>query len=154
MTVINDAYNANPESMRAAIAALGFTAAARPGVRSIAVLGEMGELGEDSVEAHTALAHELARYRVTHLVTVGLNEATEALAARARQRGIESVEVSDAEEAAAVVERILATAPLGEEGWDRRDDRDVVLVKASNALRLWAVAERLLPTSNLDVDRQ
>ncbi len=154
VTVINDAYNANPESMRAAIAALGFTAAARPGVRSIAVLGEMGELGEDAVDAHAALANELARYRVTHLVTVGCNDATAALASRARQRGIESVEVGDAEEAASVVERILATAPLGEEGWERREDRDVVLVKASNALRLWAVAERLLPTSSLDVDRQ
>ena len=85
---------------------------------------------------------------------MGCNDATAALASRARQRGIESVEVGDAEEAASVVERILATAPLGEEGWERRKDRDVVLVKASNALRLWAVAERLLPTSSLDVDRQ
>lgn len=144
VTVINDAYNANPESMRAGIAALGFTAAARPGVRSVAVLGEMGELGEDSVRAHAALAEELARYRVTHLVTVGFNPATEALAEAARGQGVHTLEVADAAGAAAEVEALLAAPPAGAEGWRERRDRDVVLVKASNALGLWAVAEQLL----------
>lgn len=145
VTVINDAYNANPESMRAAIAALGFTAAARPGVRSVAVLGEMGELGTDSVSAHAALADDLARYRVTHLVTVGANDAMAELAAQARDRGIATTEVGDAAAAAAAVDKLLATAPPGIDGWHSREDRDVVLVKASNALGLWAVAEQLLP---------
>lgn len=149
VTVINDAYNANPESMRAGIAALGFTAAARPGVRSIAVLGEMAELGEDSVAAHAALADELARYRVTHLVTVGRNAATDALAKRSREHGIETSQVEDAAQAAEAVETLIATPPVGEEGWRNREFRDVVLVKASNALGLWAVAERLLPANNL-----
>lgn len=150
VTVINDAYNANPESMRAALAALGFTAAARPGVRAIAVLGEMGELGDDSVAAHAALADELSRYRVTHLVTVGFNDATEALASRARAQGIETTEVEDATAAAEVVDALVASAPAGVEGWHTRENRDVVLVKASNALGLWAVAEHLLPAHTLD----
>lgn len=149
VTVINDAYNANPESMRAGIAALGFTAAARPGARSIAVLGEMGELGQDSVAAHAALADELARYRVTNLVTVGFNPATEALAASARERGVETREVADAAEAAASVEKLLASAPSGNEHRGERTHGDVVLVKASHALGLWAVAERLLQPHNL-----
>ena len=144
VTVINDAYNANPDSMRAGIAALGYTAAARPGVRSIAVLGEMGELGDDSVDAHTALGDELARYRVTHLVAVGENPEMSALIARATERGIETVNVAAAEEATNIVSEILRTAPPGEENWRTRVDRDVVLVKASNAVGLWHVAEALL----------
>ncbi|UIZ91577.1 UDP-N-acetylmuramoyl-tripeptide--D-alanyl-D-alanine ligase [Corynebacterium sp. CNCTC7651] len=144
VTVINDAYNANPESMRAAIAALGFTAAARPGVRSVAVLGEMAELGQDAVQAHAALADALARYRVTHLVTVGGSEALAELAERARERGIDTVEVGDAAAALANVDKLLAAAPPGAEGWHEREHRDVVLVKASNSHGLWVVAEQLL----------
>lgn len=148
LTVINDAYNANPDSMRAGIAALGFTAAARPGVRSIAVLGEMGELGSDSVEAHRALGDELARYRVTHLVTVGESEETRALAERAVERGIDARAADGVERAAGIVSEIVSTPPLGEEEWRSRPDRDVVLVKASNAVGLWRVAETLLADGN------
>lgn len=144
VTVINDAYNANPESMRAAIAALGYTAAARPGVRSVAVLGEMGELGPGAHEAHAALADELARYRVTHLVAVGPGDNVAALAQRARSRGVETTVVADAAEAAEAVRDIISHSPLGEEDWSSREDRDVVLVKASNAAQLWVVAETLL----------
>lgn len=144
VTVINDAYNANPESMRAAIAALGYTAAARPGVRSVAVLGEMGELGAGAENEHALLADELARYRVTNLVTVGDNPSMEALAQRAGDFGIRTDRAADADEAAAAVSRLLAQTPSGENNWHSRTDRDVVLVKASNAARLWVVAEALL----------
>lgn len=144
VTVINDAYNANPESMRAAIAALGYTAAARPGVRSVAVLGEMGELGSDAVEQHAMLADELARYRVTHLVAVGDSASMAALHGRAVANGINATTVSDTEAAAQAVGALLASPPAGEDNWHERADRDVVLVKASNAARLWVVAEALL----------
>ncbi|WP_394281050.1 UDP-N-acetylmuramoyl-tripeptide--D-alanyl-D-alanine ligase [Corynebacterium sp.] len=144
VTIINDAYNANPESMRAGIAALGFTAAARPGARSIAVLGEMGELGNDSVGEHKALADELARYRVTNLVAVGENPATQALATAAAGQGVRVKLVRDVDEATAAVKGIISTAPPGEANWHAREDKDVILVKASNALGLWRVAETLL----------
>ena len=144
VTVINDAYNANPESMRAAIAALGYTAAARPGVRSVAVLGEMSELGAGATQEHALLADELARYRVTHLVAVGKSDAMAALTQRAGDRGIHTTAVTDTDEAAQAVRELLSSAPAGEENWRERDDRDVVLVKASNAARLWVVAEALL----------
>ncbi|QPK82685.1 UDP-N-acetylmuramoyl-tripeptide--D-alanyl-D-alanine ligase [Corynebacterium qintianiae] len=153
VTVINDAYNANPDSMRAGIAALGFTAAGRPGARSIAVLGEMGELGSDSVSAHHELGNELARYRVTHLVAVGDNDAMTALKDRARDRGIRVEAAADVEEAADLVNGILSAPPAGEEGWYDRDVRDVVLVKASNALGLWAVAGSLLEGHSMRGDK-
>lgn len=144
VTVINDAYNANPESMRAAIAALGYTAAARPGVRSVAVLGEMGELGPDAVEQHALLADELARYRVTHLVAVGDSAPMAALHERAVANGINATTVWGTEAAAQAVGALLASPPAGGDNWHERSDRDVVLVKASNAARLWVVAEALL----------
>ena len=144
VTVINDAYNANPESMRAAIAALGYTAAARPGVRSVAVLGEMSELGAGATQEHALLADELARYRVTHLVAVGKSDAMAALTQRAEDQGIRTTAVADTDEAAQAVRELLASAPAGEDNWRERADRDVVLVKASNAARLWVVAEALL----------
>jgi len=144
VTVINDAYNANPESMRAAIAALGYTAAARPGVRSVAVLGEMSELGAGAEQEHALLADELARYRVTHLVAVGKSAAMAALTQRAEDQGIRTTAVADTDEAAQAVRELLASAPAGEDNWRERADRDVVLVKASNAARLWVVAEALL----------
>ena len=52
--------------------------------------------------------------------------------------------VDDTAEAADAVRELLAAAPAGAEDWRTREDRDVVLVKASNAARLWAVAESLL----------
>ncbi|WP_342320047.1 UDP-N-acetylmuramoyl-tripeptide--D-alanyl-D-alanine ligase [Corynebacterium mayonis] len=144
VTIINDAYNANPDSMRAGIAALGYTAAARPGVRSIAVLGEMSELGSGSVQSHRELGDELARYHVTHLITVGDSEAIRALHTRASARGISTENTAGVAEAAEAVGRILAVPPAGEDGWYEREVRDVVLVKASNSLGLWGVAESLL----------
>lgn len=144
VTIINDAYNANPDSMRAGIAALAYTASARPDARSIAVLGEMGELGQEAVAAHAQLADELARYDVTHLVAVGTSPSMEALVDKARDLGIEVAHVADRDAAAVVVDGLLRTAPHGVDDWSERTERDVVLVKASNALGLWTVAEQLL----------
>ncbi|MHA2789361.1 UDP-N-acetylmuramoyl-tripeptide--D-alanyl-D-alanine ligase [Corynebacterium sp. S7] len=144
VTIINDAYNANPESMRAGIAALGYTAAARPGARSIAVLGEMGELGNDAIAEHAALGDELARYGVSDLVAVGDSPAVRAMAESAHAKGIFTRIAGDAGEAIQITRGILSTSPAGEEDWHAREAKDVVLVKASNALGLWKVAEALL----------
>ena len=113
-------------------------------MRSVAVLGEMGELGAGAENEHALLADELARYRVTDLITVGDNSSMDALAQRAGDFGIRTSSVADADAAAEAVRRLLAQAPAGEDNWYSRTDRDVVLVKASNAARLWAVAEALL----------
>jgi UDP-N-acetylmuramoyl-tripeptide--D-alanyl-D-alanine ligase len=130
LLVIDDAYNANPESVAAALEALSCLAAARSGA-SWAVLGEMRELGDDTPELHRATGRDAASLGVDHLVVVG--EAAAAIAEGAR--GVTSwsgdcVLVESVED---------ATAALGVAG-----PTDTVLVKASNAVRLWRVAEQVL----------
>lgn len=126
VTVINDAYNANPESMRAALGALAAIAARR----RIAVLGGMAELGEASAIAHRELGAVVARSSVHRLVAVG--DDGKLIAEGALEAGMDSVDhVTDAETAAALLAPDLA-------------DGDVVLVKASRAFGLERVAARLL----------
>ena len=148
VTIINDSYNANPDSMRAAIAALGYTTSGRPGARSIAVLGEMGELGDDAIEEHSRLGAELAKYDVHTLIVVGESVYGEAMAKAASQRGINTMVSRDIDDAIWNIEKVLRTPPAGVEDWSSRELKDVVLVKASNAQRLWLVSERLLDGEN------
>ena len=74
VTVINDAYNANPESMRAALQALMSIAGGVAPRRTWAVLGRMGELGDTSAAAHAEVAAVAAELEVDELVTVGAPE--------------------------------------------------------------------------------
>ena len=69
VAVINDAYNANPESMRAALETLGALTAG--GRRGWAVLGPMAELGEGEAEAHAEIGRLAARLGVPRLVAIG-----------------------------------------------------------------------------------
>lgn len=135
-TVVNDAYNANPESMRAALKTLAAISAGR---RTWAVLGEMLELGESSREEHDAIGRLAVRLDISRLVCVG--EGTRVMHLAASNEGSwgeESIHVPDAD-AAIVLLR-------GQVGPD-----DVVLVKASRSVGLERVAEALLagdgPTS-------
>jgi UDP-N-acetylmuramoyl-tripeptide--D-alanyl-D-alanine ligase len=117
--VVNDAYNANPESMAAALRAL--TTMAR-GRRSWAVLGEMAELGAAADEEHRGIGALTAQLGVDRVVVVG--PAAKPIGAAARDI---SVYVPDADAALA-----LLRAELRPE--------DVVLVKASRAAGLERVA--------------
>ncbi|MGP4113123.1 UDP-N-acetylmuramoyl-tripeptide--D-alanyl-D-alanine ligase [Streptomyces sp. 4N509B] len=134
VTIVNDAYNANPESMRAALralAAMGERAHAAGG-RTWAVLGQMAELGETSLDEHDALGRLAVRLNVNRLVSVGGREAAW-LDAGARNEGSwgeESVHVSDAESAVTLLR-------------DELRPGDVVLVKASRAVGLEQVALQL-----------
>ena len=81
VTVVNDAYNANPESMRAALQALVALGSGPSGPRDAhstrrtwAVLGSMGELGDASAAAHAEVAATAAELGVDRLVTVGPTE--------------------------------------------------------------------------------
>lgn len=130
VTIINDSYNANPDSMRAGVAALAYTASARTESHSWAVLGQMGELGDDAVEAHRALGGELAKYHIERLIAVGDNPNCRALGEQAAALGVKTYAVADADAAVELLRQQI-----------RRDD--VVLVKASNTDRLWRVAEGL-----------
>ena len=71
VTVIEDCYNAAPESMKAALGVLKLTAAPHPHARRIAVLGDMKELGENTVALHRAVGEFAAKGGLDLLVTVG-----------------------------------------------------------------------------------
>lgn len=68
VTLLEDCYNAAPESMAAALSVLGLVSAAG---RRVAVLGDMKELGENTVALHRAVGESVARLKVDLLVTVG-----------------------------------------------------------------------------------
>ncbi|MDT3400020.1 UDP-N-acetylmuramoyl-tripeptide--D-alanyl-D-alanine ligase [Streptomyces sp. B1866] len=135
VTVVNDAYNANPDSVRAALralAAMGEAASARGG-RTWAVLGPMAELGEESPAEHDAVGRLAVRLNVSRLVAVGGQEAAW-LDTGARNEGSwgeESVHVSDVRAAVGLLRSELRPG-------------DVVLVKASRAAGLERVAQALL----------
>jgi UDP-N-acetylmuramoyl-tripeptide--D-alanyl-D-alanine ligase len=136
LTVINDAYNANPASMAAALKALvaargGLAGGSRPR-RAVAVLGEMAELGGHAAGEHDRLGRLATRLGIDRLVGVG--ELGEAVVRAARMEGMSP------EEAVAVLDAGAAVAAL--EPWLR--PADVVLVKASRVVALDQVAERLL----------
>ncbi|MFE2722941.1 UDP-N-acetylmuramoyl-tripeptide--D-alanyl-D-alanine ligase [Kitasatospora sp. NPDC059327] len=134
VTVVNDAYNANPDSMRAALRALVSIGGRGPERRRTwAVLGEMRELGEESLAEHDAIGRLAVRLDVTKLVAVGGREAAcmELGARNEGSWGEESVLVSDAD---AAVELLRSQLRPG----------DVVLVKASRSVGLEKVAEALL----------
>ncbi|MER5884492.1 UDP-N-acetylmuramoyl-tripeptide--D-alanyl-D-alanine ligase [Streptomyces sp. NPDC001941] len=132
VTIVNDAYNANPESMRAALRAL---AAMGRGRRTWAVLGQMAELGDASLAEHDAVGRLAVRLNVSKLVAVGGREASwlQLGAYNEGSWGEESVHVSDAR---AAVDLLRSELRPG----------DVVLVKASRSVGLERVALALLGT--------
>ncbi|WP_406460729.1 UDP-N-acetylmuramoyl-tripeptide--D-alanyl-D-alanine ligase [Streptomyces sp. NBC_01622] len=130
VTIVNDAYNANPESMRAALRAL---AAMGKGRRTWAVLGKMAELGDEALAEHDAVGRLAVRLNVGKLVAVGGREASwlQLGAYNEGSWGEESVHVSDAQAAVDLLRSELRTG-------------DVVLVKASRSVGLESVAQALV----------
>ncbi|HEX2176674.1 MAG TPA: UDP-N-acetylmuramoyl-tripeptide--D-alanyl-D-alanine ligase [Nocardioidaceae bacterium] len=130
VTVVNDAYNANPDSMRAALKTLATIGAGRR--RTVAVLGEMLELGAAAREEHDAIGRLAVRLDVSRLVVVG--EGARAIHLGASLEGSwggESVFVPDTDAALDLLRGEVAAG-------------DVVLVKASRAAGLERVAAALL----------
>ncbi len=143
VTVIDDAYNANPDSMRAGLQALAWIAhGSRQGEaaeerRSWAVLGEMAELGEDAITEHDRIGRLAVRLDVSRLVVVGTGRSMSAMHHGAVMEGSwggETFSVPDADAALALLRAELRPG-------------DVVLVKASNAAGLGALAEALAADS-------
>ncbi|WP_030347871.1 UDP-N-acetylmuramoyl-tripeptide--D-alanyl-D-alanine ligase [Streptomyces sp. NRRL S-1022] len=132
VTIVNDAYNANPESMRAALRAL---AAMGKGRRTWAVLGKMAELGDEALAEHDAVGRLAVRLNVSKLVAVGGIEASwlQLGAYNEGSWGEESVHVSDAQ---AAIDLLRSELRPG----------DVVLVKASRSVGLESVAQALTET--------
>ena len=126
--LINDSYNANPVSMRAALAHLAATAGER---RRVAILGEMAELGPGAPAFHEELGRELGPHGVEALLAVGE-------LARGYVEGAAGVPVTrwapDAAAAAAEARQLV-------------EPGDCVLVKASRAVGLEVVADALAAVS-------
>jgi UDP-N-acetylmuramoyl-tripeptide--D-alanyl-D-alanine ligase len=126
--LIIDCYNANPASMKAAVELL---AQAGENRRTIAVLGDMLELGPNAPHMHEEVGGFVARHGIDRLVACGT--LGRSLARGGRQAGLDQsriVEVSDAKAAAAAVKAIVKPG-------------DVVLIKASRGMRLELVADAL-----------
>ena len=127
--VVNDAYNANPESTRAALKAL---VAMGKGRRTWAVLGEMKEIGDTSVDEHDAIGRLAVRLDVQRLIAVGEGARPVHLgASHEGSWGNESTWVPDAESALSLLRAEIQPG-------------DVVLVKASRSIGLDVVATGLL----------
>ncbi|MGQ9475514.1 MAG: UDP-N-acetylmuramoyl-tripeptide--D-alanyl-D-alanine ligase [Actinomycetota bacterium] len=125
ITIINDAYNANPVSMRSALMALGELAR---GKRAIAVLGDMAELGPVSERAHLEVGRMAVEYGTDILITVG--RKARKIAQAAREKGLPRGSIFSVEEVDRAAEILRAIIEPG----------DVVLIKGSRFLGL----ERLL----------
>jgi UDP-N-acetylmuramoyl-tripeptide--D-alanyl-D-alanine ligase len=130
LTVVNDAYNANPSSVAAALKTLA--ALRRPGGRTVAVLGEMAELGEAAAAEHDRVGRLATRLGIDRLVGVG--DPGRVMVNAARMEGMWPEEAHAAADADAAVAHLGPTLGPG----------DVVLVKASRVVGLEVVAERLL----------
>ncbi|MGV1005369.1 MAG: UDP-N-acetylmuramoyl-tripeptide--D-alanyl-D-alanine ligase [Candidatus Nanopelagicales bacterium] len=126
LTVIDDAYNANPESMTAALRAL---AAMSTVGRRIAVLGEMRELGADSPGEHERVGRVAGELGIDQVLAVGAGAAP--IAAAAAVSGAAAVALETLPEAADWLRKCVGPA-------------DVVLVKASRSIGLESIVAELL----------
>ncbi len=125
MTVIDDTYNANPSSVRAALRVLADLE--KP--KKVAVLGDMLELGETAEEAHLAIGNFVAECGINHLVAVG--KLARHMAEAAAEKGVNTYPCPDHSEAI----KALQEMNLGSE-W-------VVLVKGSRGMRMEVIVDAL-----------
>jgi UDP-N-acetylmuramoyl-tripeptide--D-alanyl-D-alanine ligase len=128
--VINDAYNASPDSMKAALQTLAQIG--RDKYRTIAILGEMAELGDFSRQEHDAIGRVAVRLNIDQLVVVG--EGAKLIHMGAEQEGSwggESKFFSEIDQALAYLRGMLRAG-------------DLVLVKSSNSANLRKLGDDLV----------
>jgi len=128
IVIVNDAYNANPQSMAAALRTCRWMSR---NSRFGAVLGRMAELGDHSAEEHEKVGELAARLRVDRLVTVG--EEARTIAISAVREGVEPDNAASYDDADEALDDVRAWARSG----------DVVLFKGSRVVGLERLAEAL-----------
>jgi UDP-N-acetylmuramoyl-tripeptide--D-alanyl-D-alanine ligase len=128
VTVIDDAYNANPLAVERALDVLGAGTASR----RVAVLGEMLELGPESAALHARVGRAAAGAGIAVLVTVG-GAAARALGRGAQDAGLPTDAIHHADTSDEAAEIVAGLARPG----------DLVLVKGSRGVRLERVVDRL-----------
>jgi len=127
ITIINDCYNANFDSMKASIGSL----AKMEGKRKIAVLGDMLELGDYSKSLHYNVGLEVVKNNIDVLVTVGTEAKNIANAAKAEGMNSDDIhEFENNKDAVNALKSILS-------------DGDVVLIKASNGMKFIEIVNEL-----------
>lgn len=133
--LINDAYNANPASMTAALDTLATIGGRRksvdPAATTTAVLGEMLELGDDSGPMHEQVGRAVAEHRIDRLITVGAG--AEPIVVGALAGGLDPAAVTQVPDKAAALAS-LRDLTAG----------DLVLIKASRDVGLETIGEQLL----------
>ena len=129
ITVINDAYNANPDSMRAAVRTLAQIA--EPGQRTVAVLGAMSELGELSIAEQDKLGELVVRLGIDRTVVVGHDARP--LYISTISQGSWDQEAAFAEDADAAFDLLRELLRPG----------DLVIVKSSNSAGLRMLGDRI-----------
>ncbi|NLU82917.1 UDP-N-acetylmuramoyl-tripeptide--D-alanyl-D-alanine ligase [Rhodococcus sp. HNM0569] len=144
VTIVDDSYNANPDSMRAGLKALVTMAKGdrHSERRSWAIVGEMAELGPDTIVQHDAIGRLAVRLDVSQLVVVGDDRPARAMHQGAVMEGSwgdEAVLVPDTDAAIAFVRA-------------RLEPGDIVMVKASQAAGLGRVADALVAGDTRDTD--
>ncbi|MEY4327578.1 MAG: hypothetical protein RIR71_248, partial [Actinomycetota bacterium] len=127
--IINDAYNASPDSMRAALQTLATLG--RQGHRTVAVLGQMAELGSYATEEHDQLGRLVVRYNIDQLFVVG--QEAKLIHMGASQEGSWDGESVFCETISAAFEAIC----------DKLSPGDIVLVKSSNVAGLRFLGDEL-----------
>lgn len=126
--IINDCYNANPASMKAAIQLLAQWTPAR---ERVAVLGDMLELGPEARRMHREVGQFLAAQQVSRLIVCG--SLGREIAEGARQSGMAEAQIAEAVDAAAAADYLKTVLR----------QHDVVLVKASRGLKMEQVVQVL-----------
>ncbi|WP_434600122.1 UDP-N-acetylmuramoyl-tripeptide--D-alanyl-D-alanine ligase [Streptomyces sp. A5-4] len=136
--IINDAFNANPDSMKAAFTALAAMTGER---RTIAVLGEMKELGDGGSEEHREVGRLVAAAGIDVLIAVGGDDAS-AMAAAAQQDNPQLTVASarDRDHALTLARDLIQSG-------------DIVLVKGSHSVELEHTAERLAQPDTVAVSQ-
>ena len=127
--VIDDSYNSNPRSARAALEAAS-EAARDLGARLVVAMGDMLELGPLGPAAHTELIREIARAKPAALVAVGMQLAAACRSVAEAEVSTRAELAADSDEAARIVARIVRPG-------------DVLLVKGSRGIRMERIIEAL-----------
>ena len=126
ITIINDCYNANYDSMKAALEYLGKI----ENKRKVAVLGDMLELGEYSKELHEKVGKEVIKNKIDILIVVGKEAKYIANIAKEEMNKENVIECNSNEEAANVLNKI-------------KKENDCILFKASNGMKFGEIIEKI-----------
>lgn len=128
ITIINDCYNANYDSMKAVLDFLG----TNKNNRKIAVLGDMLELGEFSVELHKKVGLEVSKNKIDILITVG--KSSKNISSSAKDCGMDKNNIFEFSNNKEAINKIKAIM----------EENDIILVKASNGMKFKEIVDGIL----------